>query len=234
MAVFFLILGSAALAGVYFVMSERSETPSGTLGSSILFSETTFSLPLESDSSLELKRLLSQARTSGSATLGSITHIVPTIRKTTTEGASIERGATLEEFLTALGTRAPADLVRALSSDFFFGIHTVDENAPLLVIPVFSYERAFAGMLAWEQTMNADLSPVFATVPPQVIGPSGLPESRRFEDVIMRNYDVRALKDDAGVIQLFYSFPTRSVLIIGESPYSFTEILSRLRAERKL
>ena len=50
----------------------------------------------------------------------------------------------------------------------------------------------------------------------------------------MRNYDVRALKDDDGTIQLYYSFPTRNVLIIAESPFSFTEILSRLRADRRL
>jgi len=50
----------------------------------------------------------------------------------------------------------------------------------------------------------------------------------------MRNYDARALKDDAGQIQLYYSFPTRNILIIAESPYTFAEVLSRLQAERRL
>src|SRR3989344_2217915 len=229
-----LVLGGAALGGVYFIMSERSETPVDTTGSSLLFAESTVSLPLGNESPLELKRLLAQARTSGSATLGSITHIVPTERITTEEGTEIVQETSLAYFWGRMGAQPPEDLLRALSSDFFFGIHTVDENAPLFVIPVLSYERAFAGMLAWEQGMNAGLSPVFSTVPSQVIGSSGLPEKRRFEDVVMRNYDVRALKDDTGEVQLFYSFPTRSILVIGESPYSFTEVLSRLRAERKL
>jgi len=228
------VLGGAALGGVYFIMSERSEAPVDTTGSSLLFAESTVSLPLGNESPLELKRLLAQARTSGSATLGSITHIVPTERITTEEGTEIVQETSLAYFWGRMGAQPPEDLLRALSSDFFFGIHTVDENAPLFVIPVLSYERAFAGMLAWEQGMNAGLSPVFSTVPPQVIGSSGLPEKRRFEDVVMRNYDVRALKDDTGEVQLFYSFPTRSILVIGESPYSFTEVLSRLRAERKL
>ena len=144
------------------------------------------------------------------------------------------RPATLQEFLAALGTRASPDLVRALGSDFFFGIHTVDKNAPVLVIPVVSYEHAFAGMLAWERTMNADLAPVFTAVPDQVAGPGGLPQKRQFNDLVMRNYDVRALKDDAGVIELYYSFPTKELLIIAESPYSFAEVLSRLRAGGKL
>lgn len=233
-AVLLLVLGGAALGGVYFIMSERSEAPTSTADSSILFVESTVSLPLESESPLELKRLLAQARGSSNATLGSITRIVPTERITTEEGGEIVQETSIAYFWGRMGAQPPEDLLRALSSEFFFGIHTVDENAPIFVIPVLSYERAFAGMLAWEQGMNADLSPVFTTVPPQIIGPSGLPEKRGFEDVIMRNYDVRALKDDAGDIQLFYSFPTRSILVIGESPYSFTEVLSRLRAERKL
>jgi len=234
-AVFLLsALGAAASFGVYITMQERSGIPPRETGNSLLFAEKNYSFPLENRSSLEVKRLVAQARADSGATLGSITRFVPTTLETTPESAETERPLILEEFLRALGTRASPDLLRALSSEFFFGIHTVDENAPIFVIPVLSYERAFAGMLAWEQTMNADLAPAFTTVPDQVLGVNGLPEKRRFEDVVMRNYDVRALKNDAGTIELYYSFPTQHLLIIGESVYSFTEILSRLRAERKL
>jgi len=51
---------------------------------------------------------------------------------------------------------------------------------------------------------------------------------------IKRNYDVRALRDDAGNIELYYSFPTQNILVIAESPYSFAEILNRLQAARKI
>ncbi|MBI4094148.1 hypothetical protein HY417_04240 [Candidatus Kaiserbacteria bacterium] len=229
----FVALGGAAFFGVFIVMEERGSGGSGVPQSAILFAESGVPLALEGNA-LELKRLLTNARLSGSGTLGSITRIIPTVPETSPEGITSERGATLQEFLRALGTRVPDELLRALSQDFFFGLHTVDENAPLFIIPVVSYERAFAGMLTWEETLSADLSPVFTPVLDQVIGSGGLPEKRRFEDVVMRNYDVRVLKDDAGTIELYYSFPTRALLIIAESPYSFTEILSRLRAERKL
>ena len=89
-------------------------------------------------------------------------------------------------------------------------------------------------MLEWEPTLNTDLSPVFAAVPAQTTNASGLPVIRSFSDVVMRNYDVRALKDDAGNIVMYYSFPTQNILIIAESPYTFTEVLSRLQAQRKL
>jgi len=227
-------LGGASIFGVYIITQQRSGVPPPDPDTSILFAESTIPLPLGNTSPFDLKQLLAQAREGGSATLGAITRIVPTISEMSAENAPLERSVTLEEFLEALGTRTSPDLIRALSNEFFFGIHTVDENAPLFVIPVISYEHAFAGMLEWEQTMNADLSPAFMPLPEQILGSTGLPEKRRFEDVIMRNYDVRALKNDNGGIELYYSFPTRSLLVIGESPYSFGEILDRLRAERKL
>ena len=230
----FSILGTAAFFGVYVIVQERSGIPKQESETSILFSENTFSLPVEKNTPLEIKRLVAQVRTDKGATLGSITHFVPTNQEENADGVSTERFLTLEEFFNAMGTRASADLFRALSSKFFFGTYTVDETAPIFVIPVLSYERAFAGMLAWEQTMNADLAPTFTRVSDQVQGVGGLPDRRRFEDVVMRNYDVRVLKNDAGVIELYYSFPTRRLLIIGENVYSFTEILSRLRAGRKL
>ena len=228
-------LGAAAIFGVTTIMKERAgAAPAALQGSSLLFAETTVPLSLTDLSVLDLKRLLAQVRMSGSATLGSITNIVPVVSVRNEDGTEARAPASLGEFLTALGAHVPPDLLRALKGDFFLGLHTVDENAPLLVIPVTSYERAFAGMLAWEGAMNADLSPFFTAVPDQIAGPGGLPQKRRFEDLVMRNYDVRVLKNDAGGIELYYSFPTQNILIIGESPYSFTEILSRLRAERKL
>ena len=228
-------LGSAAFFGVALIMNEREGGPATLPETSLLFAEAALPLHLENLSTFALKELLAQARSPNSTILGSIRQIVPTLQEIGgVEDAPRERPATLEEFFSALDTHTPPDLLRALSPDFFFGIHTVDENAPLFVIPVSSYERAFAGMLEWEGTMNADLAPIFTRVPDTKMNLGGALEKRRFEDLVMRNYDVRALKDETGTIQLYYSFPTRALLIIAESPYSFAEILSRLRAERKL
>lgn len=232
-SVLFALLGTGAFLGVALVMQERGGTAPGQNASSLLFAESSLPLPIENLASFDIKRLLSQARLSA-GTLGSITRIIPTVADTNAEGSSLERAATLQEFLEAIDAGASPELTRALGSEFFFGLHTVDENAPIFIAPVLSYERAFAGMLAWEETLNTDLVPVFTAVPTTKLGASGLLEERRFEDVVMRNYDVRVLTDDAGTIQLYYSFPTRELLIIAESPYSFAEILARLRAERKL
>ncbi|TSC86980.1 MAG: hypothetical protein G01um10148_85 [Parcubacteria group bacterium Gr01-1014_8] len=231
-----IVLGLLALGAVFMIMNERAGTTATEVFStdSLLFSEQTIPFPIQNRSAAELKRLLADARVSASLTLGAITRIAPIVEDTNLEtGEVTERLATTEEFLDALRAQAPEELVRALGSEFFFGFHTVDENAPVLIIPVTSYERAFAGMLLWEDMINTELSPVFTAVP-SLIQENGLLKKRTFKDLVMRNYDVRALTDDKGEVQLYYSFPTRELLVIAESSFSFTEILSRLRADRRL
>jgi hypothetical protein len=222
------LLGLAALFGVYYVQSSQNAAPI-VQNDSLLFAEQSVGLPITGRAPADLKQSLASARTNNNASLGSITRIVPLIGTTSAES----RPATLSEFFSALGANPPSDLMRALGDQFFLGLHTVDKNAPVFVIPVTSYDRAFAGMLAWESTMNQDLAPLFTPVP-QYVNDNGIPTSRTFSDLVMRNYDVRALKDDSGNTELYYAFPTRGILIIAESPYTFAEVLTRLQASRHL
>ncbi len=224
-------LGVAALFGVYFVMLGHSATESQQLNS-LVFAEQSVALPLENATGSDLKRRIAATRQTQNGSLGSITRIVP-LEPGTTPNAQ-PRLATTAEFLNAINSGAPEDVLRSVGPEFFFGLHTVDKNAPVLVIPVTNYDRAFAGMLAWENTMNADLSPAFTPVPATILDSNGIPSQRVFADDVMRNYDVREIKDDSGQIQLYYSFPSPNLLIIAESTYSFPELLSRLQSVRRL
>ena len=228
------ILGGGALFGVYSVERARSAPPASLSTSSILFAENSVAFPLDGRSAGALKQLLAQARTTSRGTLGSITQIVPTLSTTADDGTVSPRRATFIEFMHAVGVLLPDDLARSLSSEYFFGVHTVDQNAPVIVVPIVSYNHAFAAMLEWEPTLNAGLAPIFTLVPMQTLDAAGFPAIRSFKDLVMRNYDVRALQDDAGKTIMYYSFPTQNILIIAESPYTFTEILSRLQAQRRL
>lgn len=230
-----LTLGIIALGAVFLIIRDRSGiTPTTFLVEGLLFSEQTIPLPIQNRSEAELKKLLADARTSSGLTLGAITRVAPIIESQTEAGEPVQKEATTREFFASIDAHVPEELLRALGDEFFFGFHTVDENAPLIIIPVTSYERAFAGALAWEKTINTDLAPIFTAVPAFVRQADGLLVERTFSDAVMRNYDVRVLKDDTGTIQMYYSFPTRGLIIISESPYSFAEILSRLRADRRL
>jgi hypothetical protein len=224
-------LGFAAIFGVYLVMMSHSATNTESLNS-IVFAEQSVALPLDNAAPSEIKRRIAGARLSQVGSLGSITRIVPLFQGTDPKAQPVQ--ATTEQFFKALGLNAPDDLIRSLGPTFFFGLHVVDKNAPVMVIPVTNYDRAFAGMLAWESGMNADLSPAFTPVPATVLDANGIPSARVFQDDVMRNYDVRELKDDSGTVELYYSFPSKNLLIIAESPYSFAELLSRLQSVRRL
>ncbi len=228
-----LLLGGAALGGVYYIAAQKAGTTVNVAPESILFAEQTAAYSVDGKSPQTIKSELEAGRAS-SGTLGSITRVAPVVSALNPDGQTVQRLITFPEFVSALAIAPPESLMRALGTDFFFGFHTVDENAPILVIPVTSYENAFAGMLAWEKSLNADLSPIFTAVPRLVAGADGIPVERTFSDKVFRNYDVRALSDDQDQIQLYYAFPTRDILIIAESPYTFTEVLSRLQAARRI
>ena len=235
-AAILLALGSVAFVGVKSVLKQGAGSAQPAAAPSLMFAEKTLPFSQETRTGMDLRRtLIAGARSTPNMSLGAIVHIVPTSSQTDANGTAAEQAMGIGEFLTAIEAQATPELIRSLRGDFFLGLHqTVEKRSPVLVIPVTSYERAFAGMLAWEPTVNANLSPIFTFIPPLTTDEKGLFVERQFEDSLINNYDVRVLRDDAGAIQMMYSFPTRTMLIIAESPYSFTEVLSRLRASRQL
>lgn len=226
-----LLLGGAALFAMLVVQSERSENRTPDFGTSFIFSEQTLSYPvLGGLAPREIQQQLSQSRFQGNLSLGAMERIVPTI----IEMGGVERTAYTQEFMNAIAPTAPDELIRTVDNDFFFGVHTEGENVPIFIFSVSQYENAFAAMLSWERTMNEDLSPLFTRVFHQELDERGAPIVVRFEDASIRNYDVRALKNQQGEVKMLYAFPSRTILIITESPHALVEALARLRAERRL
>lgn len=223
------VMGLFAISLVETTRNTAQDIPVPT----IMFTEQTLSFPIEGLSSRELRAQLIAARAQLDLSLGAIGRLVPMVAQTTALDSPL-RMATTQEFFRMLGAIMPDSLTRAFDPEFFLGFHAVNENMPILVIPVVSYERAFAGMLEWESVMNDQLTPFFTPVPAQTIDVDGTITARKFEDAVIQNYDVRLVKDSQGNVRLLYAFPTRDILIIVESPHSFVEVLSRLRAERRL
>lgn len=226
-----IVLGLAALGGVALVYQQQNSPAPAPDNSSIIFSEQNLLLPIDGITPSSLKQQVAQLRTAQVGSLGSITRIIPTLK---TADGTATRPATTQEFFSALGLSAPDELSRALGSEFFFGMHSADKNAPVFVIKVLAYDHAFAGMLDWERAMNGELAPIFTPVPIYKTGADNIPHERLFEDAVIRNYDARTLTDDSNTIELYYSFPSPQYLVIAESPYTFAEVLNRLRAARRL
>jgi hypothetical protein len=229
-----IILGLAAILGVFIVMNQGGVLPANSGPTSLVFAEQNLLLPLDGAASVSIKQQVAQLRTAQVGSLGSITRVIPTISSVSQDGTKSTRPATAQEFLRALDVSAPETLLRSLGPDFFFGMHSADKNAPVLIFSVLSYDNAFAAMLEWEHSINGDLAPMFTPLPIYRTGADNIPHERIFSDAVIRNYDTRTLTDDAGTIQLYYSFPSSNLLVIAESPYTFGEVISRLRAQRRL
>jgi len=231
-------VGALALFVVSVVQSQRSGGGGAAVTQSpaLIFTEQTLPLTIQAGArARDVLSLLKQARETSSLTLGAITRIIPVGISTNPDTAELMQSTmTTQEFFASLQTHATESLSRTFSPEFFLGIHTIEQNVPVFVVPIISYERAFAGMLAWEKDMNADLSPFFTPVPYERQGADGSITLSQFEDAVIRNFDVRVLRDAQDTITMLYAFPTRDILIIAESPHSFVEVLSRLRAERRL
>ncbi len=231
-AVFALVLlGSLALGSVVYIAMQRVPGQvAGTSPDSLMFAEQTYAVPIDDTQADTLRKKFGDAREQATLTLGAVTRLVPTELDTEKTPQSVAIG----RFLKLIGAKPPDILTRTFLGPFFLGIHTIDQNVPVLVIPIQSYDRALEGMLAWENSINLELSPLYTFVPMDITNASGTPEKNVFKDLVVNNFDTRVLRDEKGEIRLLYAFPTRNLLIITERPNSFIEALARLRAERRL
>jgi hypothetical protein len=73
--------------------------------------------------------------------------------------------APLNALLGAMAPNAPAELLRSFSGEYLLGVHSYDGNQAFLIAGVDSFEAAYAGMLAWEISMQQELAPLFTRTP---------------------------------------------------------------------
>lgn len=139
-----------------------------------------------------------------------IAHIYPTLNI-----AGETQPATIEQVLNILSLQAPGTFTRTIT-DMNIGLYRNVE--PFMVLKVNSFDAAFSGMLTWENTMSADLSPFFGSTvsgtydaksrtATQILPPF-------FVDTIISNVDTRILTDEARNERIIYSFINRNTILI--------------------
>lgn len=155
-----------------------------------------------------------------------------TTAKNTTIYIPAEGGA----LISSMNLSAPDILLRNIGQESTVGvIKANDETYPFFLLRVTSYERTFAGMLSWEETIQRDMVRFY---PPRPLDSmtsgtstaSSTLQEPRFKDAVVVNQDVRVLKDALGRSLLVYGYKDKQTLIIARDEKAFSELLRRLSA----
>jgi len=123
----------------------------------------------------------------------------------------------VKSLLLSLSPFLPQDLFRSAQDKGFFG--SID-GSNLVILTVDSYERSYAGMLAWEPLMKNDLFSLF--------GISSSSNLSRFEDRVISNKDIRAGLDVDGNTLFVYGFYNPQTIIFARNNETFKAVSNRL------
>ncbi|MDO8483230.1 MAG: hypothetical protein Q7S86_05440 [bacterium] len=138
---------------------------------------------------------------------------------------------TTSAFLKKLQAQAPDSLVRSFTPNFLFGLHILNVNHPFLIFKTGYYQNVYAGMLTWEKTIIDDLGPIFINPEPATAAETSdqiLDRNKNFEDIVVKNRDTRALRNQDGKIIFLYSFPDKNTLVITTNADTLEKISARL------
>ena len=201
----------AVVLSIYFnVFAPNEEINSEVLTIPSFFNtQTQAGIPLEGDSETFMKNL--HEKLSGAT---SNTQIYPTQK----EGEGF-RIATAPEFLTFIGSNMNQKTKRALAEIIMIGSVQAPEAEPFIMVRSYNFDSLFAGFLAWEQYMYADLAPLFGTDP--------IPNPQ-FKDAVRGNASTRILYDSEGKEIMLYSFVNQNTVVITSSGEALAKIIEEL------
>ncbi len=142
---------------------------------------------------------------------------------------------TIQELLSKIAPTISDEFLRALDPTYYLlGTHVFDGDQAFLILKVNSYERAFSGMLAWENNMEQELMPLFdRQLSPTLGGTATTTETvpsflfTKFRDKVVGNHDARVLEDGAGNILLLWTFLDRNTLVITTNEWTLKEVVAR-------
>lgn len=226
---------TVALAGGYYYSTtlQTGTSAQGTLAYGMFFTEGYEPVDITNKVPRAAREAFAVVRKRGAFSLGSMIELVPTARvRDSATGESVPQRVSAKDLARALGIQAPTLFVETLGPLYMAGIHVGDENIPYLVFSTTSYDYAFSGMLAWERTLEDDLAP-FMSPNATYTAPAGTQGGNVFVDTIVRNHDIRVLRDDSGVIRLLYGIIDRKTIIITTRVETFLAIAERLQVEKQ-
>jgi len=138
--------------------------------------------------------------------------------------------------IAALALPMPDILLRSIQPESTVGIiRAGEEQRPFFILRVDSFERSFAGMLAWEAGIASDLSDLYPEYPAQEpVGTSTasttpvVTVNTSFVDEVFGNRDARTLRDSLGRPIVVYGFHDKETLIIARDEAAYLALIERL------
>ena len=217
-SLFFIVLGAIGIKFGFNEFLRKTAPPEIAVPENRFLSAST-EMALDLSGASRETIITSLSTTTEGVSRGELKHIV--LNKIVGEETEL---LTTSEFLKALESRAPGNLVRAFDPLFMYGVLG---DSVFLIIRLVSFENAFAGMLTWEKSLGQDIGPLFATREFLI----SLPLEPVFMDLTDRNKDIRILSLDNQPIFL-YSFFDNDTLIITDTLETLRTLIDRLNREK--
>lgn len=133
------------------------------------------------------------------------------------------------EVMSVVAPQVPGSFSRSIQN-ISFGAYG---NQPFMIMKVSNFDNAFAGMIAWEQTMSADLAPLFGQAVTESFDPQARTNTQTreafFRDVVASNLTGRLLTDARGEDRILYTFVDRQTILITTDRLQLSSILPLVR-----
>ncbi|MAJ97476.1 hypothetical protein CL644_01335 [bacterium] len=229
LTILFVIIASLFVLGSYYAYRLNTTPPAAQQGtSSFIFIEGREYVDVTGVQARDVIELLASVRRNTFFSLGSMVELYLTEKITGENEQEVSERLDSKYFLETIRARIPITFLQTLGEDYILGIHVLDENIPFLLLTTRSYGNAFAGMLAWEKSIEEDLLPLFSPRS-SFIKPASATGANIFEDTVMDNLDVRILYDEDGIARIMYAFIGQDAIAITTDARTLTELANRFR-----
>ncbi|PCI89616.1 hypothetical protein COB18_03630 [Candidatus Kaiserbacteria bacterium] len=226
----FVIAGVFSLGTYYAYQLNTSQSAPAEIIQGMIFIEALERVDITQKNPRTIVELLATIRRNTFFSLGSVVELYLTTEEVSTDGTVVVSHTTAKDFIRSINAAVPDTFVQTLGSEYILGIHVIDENVPFIILSTQSYGYAFAGMLAWEHSLESDLLPFFSPNA-EFVKPASAEGQNTFIDTVLQNTDVRILKDDTGDIRMLYAFIDRNTVVITTDVRTLNELSNRLRTQ---
>jgi len=222
-----IVLGIGTLGFLYlFRNTEQEPVPLVEKTPAIIVTDLEKALNIKGLGRDEILRILAKEVKENNSTLSSVVGL--NIVEGTGEN---KQTVATSVFFQKLQTHAPDALVRSLAPNFLFGLHILNMNQPFLIFKTGYYQNTYAGMLSWENTLKEDIGSIFIAPEAAVVAETSdqvINRGEKFEDIVVKNRDTRALRNQEGKIVFLYSFPDKNTLVLTTNADTLQKISERL------